>query len=132
MPCFLGVMKPGRSKPHRACAVRCISGGIPPFKVPGHARGGVPFGKLHRLRQRIGGKLIGQARLQRLCGVQTARVPCQPPCVRGAEAAGQSHRQTPIGRKPYARKGKREDRILPGHYLIAEQRQPDTRSGGVA
>jgi len=28
--CFLGVMKPGRLKPHRACAVRCISGGIPP------------------------------------------------------------------------------------------------------
>ena len=28
--CFLGVMKPGRGKPHRACAVRCISGGIPP------------------------------------------------------------------------------------------------------
>ncbi len=28
--CHLGVMKPGRGKPHRACAVRCISGGIPP------------------------------------------------------------------------------------------------------
>ena len=28
--CFLGVMKPGRRKPHRACATRCISGGIPP------------------------------------------------------------------------------------------------------
>ena len=28
--CFLGVMKPGNLKPHRACAVRCISGGIPP------------------------------------------------------------------------------------------------------
>ncbi len=28
--CFLGVMKPGRGKPHRACATRCISGGIPP------------------------------------------------------------------------------------------------------
>ena len=28
--CFLGVMKPGNSKPHRACAARCISGGIPP------------------------------------------------------------------------------------------------------
>lgn len=28
--CFLGVMKPGRGKPHRACAARCISGGIPP------------------------------------------------------------------------------------------------------
>ena len=28
--CFLGVMKPGNLKPHRACAIRCISGGIPP------------------------------------------------------------------------------------------------------
>lgn len=29
--CFLGVMKPGRGKPHRACATRCISGGVPPL-----------------------------------------------------------------------------------------------------
>ena len=28
--CFLGVMNPGQLKPHRACAVRCISGGVPP------------------------------------------------------------------------------------------------------
>ncbi|NOS56091.1 MAG: hypothetical protein HOP37_07525 [Cyclobacteriaceae bacterium] len=28
--CFFGVMKPGEGKPHRACAIRCISGGIPP------------------------------------------------------------------------------------------------------
>ena len=28
--CNLGVMKPGRGTPHKACAVRCISGGIPP------------------------------------------------------------------------------------------------------
>jgi len=28
--CFLGVMKPGNAKPHRACATRCISGGVPP------------------------------------------------------------------------------------------------------
>jgi hypothetical protein len=28
--CYLGVMNPGRLIPHRACAVRCISGGIPP------------------------------------------------------------------------------------------------------
>lgn len=28
--CYFGVMKPGNSKPHRSCAVRCISGGIPP------------------------------------------------------------------------------------------------------
>ncbi len=28
--CFLGVMNPGQLTPHRACAVRCISGGCPP------------------------------------------------------------------------------------------------------
>jgi hypothetical protein len=28
--CFLGVMNPGQFTPHRACAIRCISGGIPP------------------------------------------------------------------------------------------------------
>lgn len=32
--CYFGVMKPGNLKPHRSCAVRCISGGIPPvFRV---------------------------------------------------------------------------------------------------
>ena len=34
--CLLGVMNPGRGKPHRDCAVRCIAGGIPPLlKVTG-------------------------------------------------------------------------------------------------
>jgi len=28
--CFFGVMKPGFGKIHRSCAIRCISGGIPP------------------------------------------------------------------------------------------------------
>jgi hypothetical protein len=28
--CYLGVMNPGSLIPHRACAIRCISGGIPP------------------------------------------------------------------------------------------------------
>ncbi len=31
--CFLGVMKPGLGKTHRACAVRCISGGIAPVLI---------------------------------------------------------------------------------------------------
>lgn len=31
--CYLGVMNPGRFAPHRGCAVRCISGGIPPILV---------------------------------------------------------------------------------------------------
>lgn len=28
--CFFGVMNPGNLKPHKSCAIRCISGGIPP------------------------------------------------------------------------------------------------------
>ncbi len=31
--CFFGVMNPGNLKPHKACATRCISGGIPPVLV---------------------------------------------------------------------------------------------------
>lgn len=31
--CYLGVMNPGQSKPHRDCAVACIRGGIPPLFV---------------------------------------------------------------------------------------------------
>ncbi len=37
--CYLGVMNPGSAKPHRACAVRCISGGIPPLFVARDAEG---------------------------------------------------------------------------------------------
>lgn len=29
--CHLGVMKPGETKPHRACAALCIRGGVPPI-----------------------------------------------------------------------------------------------------
>ncbi len=35
--CFLGVMNPGRTKVHRDCAARCISGGIPPMLVTSEA-----------------------------------------------------------------------------------------------
>lgn len=31
--CYLGVMSPGETKVHRECAVRCISGGIPPMLI---------------------------------------------------------------------------------------------------
>ena len=37
--CFLGVMNPGSHKPHRSCATRCISGGIPPMFVVRDAAG---------------------------------------------------------------------------------------------
>ncbi len=31
--CYLGVMKPGHGKIHKSCAIRCISGGVPPILV---------------------------------------------------------------------------------------------------
>ncbi|MCZ6673929.1 MAG: hypothetical protein O7C75_13435 [Verrucomicrobia bacterium] len=31
--CHLGLMNPGRFKPHRACAIQCLMGGIPPILV---------------------------------------------------------------------------------------------------
>lgn len=37
--CYLGVMNPGHTKPHRECAVRCISGGIPPLFIARTAEG---------------------------------------------------------------------------------------------
>ena len=37
--CYLGVMNPGRLTPHRACAVRCISGGIPPILLVRQSEG---------------------------------------------------------------------------------------------
>jgi len=34
--CYFGVMKPGQGKIHKSCAIRCLSGGIPPvFKLDG-------------------------------------------------------------------------------------------------
>ncbi len=32
--CYFGVMKPGEGKIHKSCAIRCISGGIPPVFRP--------------------------------------------------------------------------------------------------
>lgn len=37
--CYLGVMNPGRTKVHRDCAVRCISGGVPPLFVARDSEG---------------------------------------------------------------------------------------------
>jgi hypothetical protein len=37
--CYFGVMKPGEGKPHRSCAIRCISGGIPPMLAVRNASG---------------------------------------------------------------------------------------------
>lgn len=37
--CYLGVMNPGNGKVHRDCAVRCLSGGIPPIFATDDFRG---------------------------------------------------------------------------------------------
>lgn len=37
--CYLGVMNPGQSKPHRDCAAACLRGGIPPLFVVKDAAG---------------------------------------------------------------------------------------------
>jgi hypothetical protein len=37
--CFLGVMRPATGKVHRACAVRCLSGGVPPGLLVRDAKG---------------------------------------------------------------------------------------------
>ncbi len=37
--CYFGVMKPGEGKIHKSCAIRCISGGIPPVMRVLHADG---------------------------------------------------------------------------------------------
>ncbi|MEM1219442.1 MAG: hypothetical protein AAGH79_11035 [Bacteroidota bacterium] len=36
--CYFGVMKPGSGKPHRSCAIRCISGGVPPVILTDNPR----------------------------------------------------------------------------------------------
>lgn len=41
--CYYGVMKPGNLKPHKACAVRCISGGIPPVLAVTDAQGNARY-----------------------------------------------------------------------------------------
>jgi hypothetical protein len=39
--CYLGVMNPGQSKPHRDCAVACLRGGIPPLFVVKDSSGNI-------------------------------------------------------------------------------------------
>jgi hypothetical protein len=72
--CYLGVMNPGNGKVHRDCAVRCLSGGIPPvfatndfngrpaiLVLTGHSRAPLPKGAfLGRVAQpvRIRGTVI--------------------------------------------------------------------------
>ena len=37
--CFFGLMKPGYGLPHRACAIRCLAGGVPPVLLSRDATG---------------------------------------------------------------------------------------------
>ncbi|NEQ50943.1 MAG: hypothetical protein F6K11_12550 [Leptolyngbya sp. SIO3F4] len=37
--CYPGIMKPGRTKTHRGCAIRCISGGVPAVFRAGNKSG---------------------------------------------------------------------------------------------
>lgn len=41
--CFLGAMRPGDGKTHRACAQRCIAGGLPPILVTRDAAGNASY-----------------------------------------------------------------------------------------
>lgn len=41
--CYFGAMRPGFGKTHRACAVRCISGGIPPVLAATNYQGAVNY-----------------------------------------------------------------------------------------
>jgi len=41
--CWMGVMNPGNLKPHRACAARCIAGGIPPVLCTRDADGNASY-----------------------------------------------------------------------------------------
>lgn len=60
--CYLGVMRPGQGKPHRACAARCISGGIPAMLVARDRTGGVA----HLLLVGRDGRPIGREVLDRV------------------------------------------------------------------
>ena len=54
--CYFGVMKPGEGKIHKSCAIRCISGGIPPvFRV------GEPNAYTYYILQGANGEKINQA-----------------------------------------------------------------------
>ncbi|MCI0589736.1 MAG: hypothetical protein L0323_23205, partial [Planctomycetes bacterium] len=60
--CHSGVMSPGAGKTHRACAARCLSGGIPPVLIVRDERG--QAGALALVGP--GGEAIGRALLDRI------------------------------------------------------------------
>jgi hypothetical protein len=60
--CYLGVMNPGQLAPHRACAIRCISGGIPPVFLVRQTDGTA----LYLLLVSAGGKPVNQQVLDKV------------------------------------------------------------------
>jgi len=50
--CYLGAMKPGDGKAHKACATLCIAGGIPPMLVTHDASGNASY---YLLTDELGG-----------------------------------------------------------------------------
>jgi hypothetical protein len=59
--CALGAMNPGVFKPHRACAIACLSGGIPPLFIVRH---GPDLPATHYLLVGDGGTSIHEAVLE--------------------------------------------------------------------
>src|SRR5437899_6650895 len=51
--CYLGVMNPGSGKVHRDCAVRCLSGGIPPIFATNELNGSPAILLLTDLDQKL-------------------------------------------------------------------------------
>jgi hypothetical protein len=59
--CYLGVMKPGQTKVHRDCAIRCISGGVPPSLVVHNEAGDVLYFLLvDRQGKAINSRILGR------------------------------------------------------------------------
>jgi len=56
--CFLGVMNPATWTPHRACAVRCVSGGVPPMLVVRGTTGVVAYVLLADAQGQPSGKTL--------------------------------------------------------------------------
>lgn len=93
--CFLGAMKPGNGKLHKACAIRCISGGIPPMLAVADGRGGFSYyllataqgGPLNRrVLPFVGESVVVNGQLEESDGLATLRVSDAPDAIRRADA----------------------------------------------
>lgn len=60
--CYLGVMKPATFKPHKACAIRCLAGGIPAILVVRRPDGRVE----HLLLADLDGRALNDRVLDRI------------------------------------------------------------------